>query len=100
MLGNSAKAQDVNAKDTTITIKVKGITCPNDCSDISLHVKTKQGVRECKAIGEPSAVSKFEITFNTELISYTDVINTVEDTPGCENPNDRPYKVKGKKKHK
>jgi len=98
MFESSAKTQTINPKDTTITIKVKGITCPNDCSDISIHVKSEQGIKECKSIGKPSAVSKFEVTFNPILVSYNDIIEIVENTPGCVNPNDRPYKVKGKRK--
>lgn len=97
-LGNSAKAQTINQSDSTIVIKVKGITCPNDCADIANNVKSKQGVKSCEKIGKPSAVTSFEITFNPKTIKYEDIVLAIENTPGCQDSNAKPYKVKEKKK--
>ena len=92
-------AQEPNqTSDTTITLKVKGITCPHDCTDISENVELKQGIIDCKADGKPAATTTFSVTYKTSLLTVEDIIKAIEDTPGCENPNNRPYKAKVKKK--
>ncbi len=78
----------------TIKLKVSGITCAGDCKDIAKAVSKLNGVSSCKQIGNPSATSKFEVTFDPAVITKKDIQKKVEETPGCENPNDKPYKVK------
>ena len=81
-------------KQKTIKIKVSGITCAGDCKDIQKVVAKMNGVSSVKQIGKPTATSVFEISFDPALISEKDIRKVVEDTPGCDNPEDRPYKVK------
>lgn len=78
----------------TIKIKVTGITCAGDCRDIQESVKQLNGIAATKQIGKPSATSVFEITFNPAMVTETDIRKSVEDTPGCDDPAKRPYKVK------
>lgn len=96
---NSAKtfAQNTATKDTTIDIKVTGIICGMDLPLINERVKKEIGVKECKAISKPGAITQFSITYNPSQLSYQKIIEAVEDAPSCEDPKDRPYKVK--KKH-
>jgi copper chaperone CopZ len=91
------KAPTQNAPQTkqTIKVKVSGITCAGDSKDIQKSVEKVNGIIECKPVGKPSATSVFEITFNPAIVSEKEIRKAVEDTPGCENPDDRPYKVKG-----
>lgn len=86
-----------NAPQTkqTIKVKVSGITCAGDSKDIQKSVEKVNGIIECKPVGKASATSVFEITFNPSIITEKEIRKAVEDTPGCENPDDRPYKVKG-----
>ena len=93
-----------NSKDTThqpasqtlqtIKIKVTGITCSGDCKDIQKSVAKLTGVTATRQIGKPSATSAFEITFNPALVTEKEIQKSVEDTPGCDDPEKRPYKVK------
>lgn len=94
----TAKDQPTPAAQTqklqTIKIKVSGITCSGDCKDIEKAVGKANGVTSSKLVSKPSATSAFEITFDPTVVSEKEIRKIVEATPGCENPNDRPYKVK------
>lgn len=78
----------------TIKLKVGGITCTGDCKDIQKVVSKMNGVASCKQIGKPSATSVFEISFDPSIVTEKEIRSKVEDTPGCDNPNEKPYKVK------
>lgn len=78
----------------TIKLKVSGITCSGDCKDIQKVLADIKGVNSSKHIGKPTATTLFEVTFNPAVVSEKELRKAVEDTPGCENPDDRPYKVK------
>ncbi len=93
-IGNRSFAQnDKPVNDTTITIKVKGVTCNNDLKTLSTNVKELNGVSECKP-GKAGPVSVFKITFNPAVVGTTEIYKAIENTGGCSDPNDRPYKVK------
>ena len=80
--------------DSTITIKVKGVTCSNDLKTLSDNVKELKGVSDCKP-GKMGPTSVFKITYNPALITTKDIYKAIENTGGCSDPNERPYKVKG-----
>ena len=95
-----ATAQSVNTvqttddtKVTTTTVKVKGVGCAADLKSISANVERLKGVSTCKTLKKGS-VSTFEVKYNPALVSKESIHFAIEDTPGCKNPNDRPYKVK------
>jgi copper chaperone CopZ len=102
-LAASASAQSTDTKPQTVSqaqklqtikLKVSGITCSGDCKDIQNSVAKLNGVVSAKMIGKPSAKTVFEVTFDPAVVTEKEIRSKVEDTPGCENPNDRPYKVK------
>lgn len=78
----------------TIKLKVGGITCAGDCKDIQKEVSKMNGVTACKLVGKPTATSTFEVTFDPAVVSEKEIRSKVEDTPGCDDPKERPYKVK------
>lgn len=82
-----------NSKDTVITIKVKGVTCSNDLKTLSTNVMELNGVTECKP-GKVGPTSVFKITYNPALVDTKKIYKAIENTEGCSDPNDRPYKVK------
>jgi copper chaperone CopZ len=91
---NKLLAQNSNpATDTTITVKVKGVTCNNDLKTLSNNVKELKGVSECTP-GKKGPVSVFKITYNPTLVDTKEIYKAIENTEGCTDPNDRPYKVK------
>lgn len=95
---NTAFSQSANLNQQTdsvktILVKVKGINCSMDLKTISTNVEKLKGVSSCKA-GKQGTTTNFEVQFNSTLISEKEIFSAIEGTSGCENPDDRPYKVK------
>lgn len=78
----------------TIKLKVSGITCSGDCRDIEKVLAETKGVQHSKHLGKPTATTSFQVTFDPAVVTEKELRKIVEDTPGCESPDDRPYKVK------
>ena len=64
-----------------------------DLKNIASNVEKVEGVSTCKT-GKMGATSSFEIKYNPKKANIKDIHSAIENTSGCENPNDRPYKVK------
>lgn len=77
----------------TIATKVKGITCVTDLKTISASVKKLKGISTCNP-GKPGTTTTFNIAYDAAVISEKDIHAAIQNTAGCKNPNDRPYKVK------
>ncbi len=77
----------------TTIVKVKGITCAMDLKTISGNVEKMQGVSSF-VTKRQGATSVFELTYLPTAVSENEIFETIENTPGCEDPNDRPYKIK------
>jgi copper chaperone CopZ len=77
----------------TATVKVKGITCSSDLKTIATNVEKLKGVKSCKP-GKTGPTSTFEIRYTSSLVSEKEIYAAIEETGGCKNPADRPYKVK------
>lgn len=93
-ISNKSFASDITPlTDSTITIKVKGVTCSNDLKTLADNVKELKGVSDCKP-GKMGPTSVFKITYNPALVSTKEIYKAIENTGGCSDPNDRPYKVK------
>lgn len=80
---------------TTLSIAVKGITCSTDLTMISTNVTKLNGVKSCDVIKQ-GPTSKFKVTFNPVLVTKKDIHTAIEGTGSCEDPDERPYKVKKK----
>ena len=100
-LSNTASAQATattiaNAASTTVqslTVKVTGVGCSTDIRTIRSEVAKLDGVSACE-VAKRGAVTRFVVQFDAAIICEEDIYRAVEDTPGCKNPNDRPYRVK------
>lgn len=77
----------------TATVKVKGISCSMDLKMISDNVEKVNGVNSCKA-RKQGTTTTFEVTYTPELVSEKEIFAAIENTGSCENPAERPYKVK------
>lgn len=77
----------------TVTLKVKGLHCADDIKTISDNVTKLKGVSGCTA-GNPGATTSFTVKFAPARINENDIRTAIENTPGCDNPNEKPYKVK------
>ncbi|MCL1641500.1 hypothetical protein BEI02_15685 [Elizabethkingia sp. HvH-WGS333] len=95
---NIAFSQTTSTKQTmdsskTATVKVKGVTCSMDVKMISANVEKLNGVSSCKP-GKQGTTTTFDVKFNPALITEKEIFAAVEGTGSCENPKERPYKVK------
>ena len=88
---NKTVAQD--QKEQTIKLKVSGITCGGDIKDIESVVNKLKGITAIKS-DKPAATSIFQVTFNPAVVTEKEIRTAVEGTPGCTDPDSRPYKVK------
>lgn len=88
--------KNTNPNDTTVTVKVSGITCSGDLKMIAAGVEKMNGVSSCKQVGKMSTSTSFEIKYDPSKISYGEVVKTIEGTASCDHPDQRPYKVKTK----
>ena len=89
---NSAETQ---VADTTQTIKVKvtGVGCSNDLKSISANVEKLDGVTSCD-VGKAGATTTFVVSFNPALTKEEDIHAAIQNTGGCHNPEEKPYRVK------
>lgn len=92
----NSQEQTASVKDTTVTIRVTGITCNGDLAMIADHVKKVGGVNNFKQVGKASTASSFEIRYDPAKTTYSSLVKAVEATPSCDYPDKRPYKVKSK----
>lgn len=77
----------------TVSLKVKGLHCSDDVKTISDNVVKLKGVSSCNA-GKTGATTSFTIKFDPARITENDITSAIENTPGCDNPEEKPYKVK------
>lgn len=82
------------------SIDVKGITCGIDLTIICDQLSEVNGVVQCQKTENPKPTSNFIITYNKYLTSEEKIIAAIEDSSSCDSPDERPYKVKKKKKKK
>jgi copper chaperone CopZ len=94
LIAINTKAQtSTTSSDTTITVKVKGLTCKNDLATIANVVKETKGVTAIK-VGKLGATSSYKITYNAAILCRQDIVAVIENTPGCGDGDEKPYKVK------
>lgn len=77
----------------TFAVKVKGVTCKNDLISIASSVEKLKGVSTCKP-DKAGPTTTFQIKFDSALVSEKEIFAEIMATPGCEDPKDRPYKIK------
>ncbi len=93
VFSQSSNNTEENVSIQTSIIKVKGVTCAKDLSMISTQIEKLQGIISCEVL-KKGATSKFKVQFNPSLVKESDIHLAIESTGSCEDPNERPYKVK------
>lgn len=91
---NSQTELKSEQEKSTISLKVSGITCGHDLKTLNERLKAIKGVYNCETVGKRGVKTKFEINYNPSLITEKEIRAAFEGTPGCEDPNEYPYKVK------
>jgi copper chaperone CopZ len=77
----------------SVSLKVKGLHCADDVKTISEGITKLNGVTSCTA-GNPGATTSFTVKFDPARVSETEIRKAIENTGGCDNPEEKPYKVK------
>lgn len=90
---NTTFSQNVSDSTKVITVKVKGINCQMDVKTISDNISKVKGVNSCET-SKPGATTTFNVVYNPNKVSEKEIHLAVENTPGCEDPEEKPYKVK------
>ena len=93
MNAQTSNALPVLESMETIEMKVKGVGCADDIKSIIANVEKLEGVSRCMTI-KKGATTRFEVKLLPSMTNVDAITAAIEDTPGCKNPNDRPYKVK------
>ena len=89
----TASTETTSIETTTTTVKVKGVGCATDIKMIQTNVEKLDGVQKCTVV-KKGAITSFDVEYIAGKVEEKDIHAAVEGTAGCENPNDRPYKVK------
>ncbi len=93
-ISTTAFSQTTNNKQIkSASIKVKGVTCSGDLKTIAGNVEKLDGVVSCVA-EKPGATTKFDVKYDPAVVTEKQIYAAIEDTEGCKDPKDRPYKVK------
>lgn len=95
---STAQTSTTNNQEQTsskvVVLKVSGINCGHDLQVLKDKVSALKGVKSCEVEGKRGIKTKYKIDFDPSVISEKEIRNAFESTPGCEDPNALPYKVK------
>ncbi len=80
-------------KELMLETKVKGINCALDVRTIQNRLIKTEGVKSC-SVQKAGSVTNFNIIYDDKKTSKKEIYKVIEDTPGCKNQKERPYKVK------
>lgn len=64
-----------------------------DLKMIAANVEKIAGVSSCTA-GKQGTTTTFEVEYDALLVAEEDIYAAIQNTGSCENPDERPYKVK------
>jgi len=94
----TAFAQADTAK--TVIIKVTNLHCGNDMPTIKKRLLNADGIDEVSFTNISGETSTFTIVYHTAVTSQEQIEKTIEGTPGCDNKDETPYRVKRDKNRK
>lgn len=90
----TAKAQAVADTAKKITLKVTNLHCGNDMPTIKKRLLNQDGIDEVAFTDILGETSVFTITYHTSVTTQQKIEQLVESTPGCDDKNETPYRVK------
>lgn len=95
-IGSTATAQTSGIADSTKSyiVKVSNLHCNNDMPTIKKQLLNKDGIDEVIFTDISGVSSTFTITYHTSAINPDQIEKTIEDTPGCDDKSEKPYRVK------
>ncbi len=95
-------AQEAQAADSLkkITIQVSNLHCNNDMPTIKKRLLNEEGIDEVAFTPIEGETSVFTVSYHTSATSREQIEKAIEATPGCDDPEEKPYKVKKEKAKK
>lgn len=78
----------------TVTIKVANLHCNNDMPTIKRRLQNQDGVEEISFTEIDGDKSTFTISYHSSTTNQDKIEKAIESTPGCDDADSRPYKVK------
>lgn len=93
----AATAQSAVDSLKKVEIKVINLHCNNDMPTIKKRLLNQEGIDEVLFTDIVGDYSLFTVSYHTSVTSQTLIEKTIESTPGCDNKDETPYKVKRKK---
>jgi copper chaperone CopZ len=90
-VSNNSSGQTTTDTVKTATVKVIGITCKLEESDIKKKLLSQEGIDETTY---SSGTGIFTVKYHSSTITEKKISEVIEASPSCENPNQFPYKVK------
>lgn len=96
---NTATAQSVADTTKKVVLKVTNLHCNNDMPTIKKRLLNQEGIDDVTFTDIAGTTSTFTITYHTSVTNQPQIEQLVETTPGCDDKNEMPYRVKrnGKK---
>ena len=94
LCGNAAIGQSNTDSVKKITLKVTNLHCGNDMPSIKKRLLNQDGIDEVVFTEIAGETSVFTITYHSSVTGQEQIEKTVESTPGCDNKNETPYRVK------
>jgi copper chaperone CopZ len=92
-----ASAQPDSVKKAVI--KVTNLHCGNDMPTIKKQLLNREGIDEVTFTDIARETSVFTITYHTIATTQEQIEQAIESTPGCDDKNSTPYKVKRQRSH-
>lgn len=80
-----------------IEIKVSNLHCNNDMPTIKKRLLNHDGIDEVSFTDIVGTSSLFTISYHSSATTQPQIEKVIESTPGCDDKNSTPYKVKRKK---
>lgn len=77
-----------------VVLKVSNLHCNNDMPTIKKQLLNQDGIDEVVFTDISGTVSTFTVTYHSSVTNQELIEKTIESTPGCDDKNEKPYKVK------
>lgn len=91
-----SQTSSAQAADTlkTVTIEVSNLHCDGDMPTIKKQLLNGEGIDDVTFTDRKKLASSFTITYHTAATSPEKVKAAIENTAGCDAPDEKPYRVK------
>lgn len=97
-LGTAGTQAQTRDSIRTLHIIVGNLHCNNDMPTIKKQLLNREGIDEVSFTEIKGDRSEFRISYHSSVTRPEEIEAAIESTPGCDDPDSRPYKVKRPKK--